>query len=71
MLLVIGAALTWLPLALSGIPFSVAVVWMGCALLSKKDVSIGHREGVIVAKSTENARRRSSSDRGKAGRPTR
>jgi hypothetical protein len=49
-LLVIGAALTWVPIPLSGVPFSVAVVWMGCALSSKKDVSIGHREDVIVAK---------------------
>lgn len=36
-LLMIGAALTWLPLPLSGVPFSVAVAWMGYALFSRKD----------------------------------
>lgn len=38
-LLVVGAVFTWLPVSLSGVPFSVAVIWMGNALLSKKDVS--------------------------------
>lgn len=36
-LLMIGAGLTWLPLPLSGVPFSVAVAWIGYALFSKKD----------------------------------
>jgi hypothetical protein len=36
-LLLIGAALTWLPLPLSGVPFSVAVAWIGYALFSGKD----------------------------------
>ena len=35
-LLMIGAVLTWLPLPLSGVPFSVAVAWMGYALFSDK-----------------------------------
>jgi hypothetical protein len=35
-LLIIGAALTWLPLPLSGVPFSAAVTWMGYALFSGK-----------------------------------
>lgn len=35
-LLMIGAALTWLPLPLSGVPFSAAVTWMGYALLTEK-----------------------------------
>jgi hypothetical protein len=35
-LLMIGAALTWLPVPLSGVPFSAAVIWMGYALLSEK-----------------------------------
>jgi hypothetical protein len=38
-LLMIGAALTWLPLPLSGVPFSAAVIWMGYALLSGKKAS--------------------------------
>ena len=37
MLLMIGAALTWLPLPLSGVPFSIAVAWMGYALVSSTD----------------------------------
>ena len=37
MLLRIGAALTWLPLPLSGVPFSIAVAWMGYALVSSTD----------------------------------
>ena len=36
-LLIIGAVLTWLPLPLSGVPFSVAVVWMGYVLFSGRD----------------------------------
>ncbi len=44
-LLVVGAVFTWLPLPLSGVPFSVAVIWIGYALLSKKDVSTKHHEG--------------------------
>lgn len=36
-LLVIGAALTWLPLPLSGVPFSIAVAWIGYTLFSGKD----------------------------------
>jgi hypothetical protein len=36
-LLMIGAALTWLPLPLSGVPFSIAVVWMGYALFWEKE----------------------------------
>jgi hypothetical protein len=67
-LLIVGAALTWLPLPLSGVPFSVAVVWMGYALLPKKDVSTRHAK---VYGSVENARQRSSSSRGEAGRLTR
>lgn len=43
-LLVVGAVITWLPLPLSGVPFSVAVIWIGYTLLSKKDVSTKHRE---------------------------
>ena len=35
-LLMIGAALTWLPLPLSGVPFSAAVAWLGYALLRGK-----------------------------------
>ncbi len=35
-LLLIGAALTWLPLPLSGVPFSVAVAWAVYALFSVK-----------------------------------
>jgi hypothetical protein len=35
-LLMIGAALTWLPLPLSGVPFSAAVTWLGYALLTEK-----------------------------------
>ncbi len=35
-LLLIGAALTWLPLPLSGVPFSVAVTWLGYTLLTDK-----------------------------------
>ncbi len=35
-LLMIGAALTWLPLPLSGVPFSIAVAWMGYALFCGK-----------------------------------
>jgi hypothetical protein len=38
-LLIIGAALTWLPLPLSGVPFSVAVAWIGYALFSEKYAS--------------------------------
>jgi hypothetical protein len=45
-LLIVGAALTWLPLPLSGVPFGVAVAWMGRALSSEKDVSTGHGERV-------------------------
>ncbi len=37
MLLMIGAALTWLPLPLSGVPFSIAVAWMGYALVLSTD----------------------------------
>ena len=36
-LLMIGAALTWLPLPLSGVPFSIAVAWMGYALFYGKE----------------------------------
>jgi len=36
-LLMIGAALTWLPLPLSGVPFSIAVAWMGYALFWGKE----------------------------------
>ncbi len=36
-LLMVGAAITWLPLPLSGVPFSVAVAWMGYALFTEKD----------------------------------
>jgi hypothetical protein len=66
-LLIVGAALTWLPLPLSGVPFSVAVVWMGHALLPKKDVSTRH---VSVYGCAENARQRSSSNRDEADRLT-
>ena len=38
-LLVIGAALTWLPLPLSGVPFSAAVAWIGYTLFSGRDTS--------------------------------
>ncbi len=44
-LLVVGAVFTWLPLPLSGVPFSVAVIWIGHALLSKVDTSTKHHEG--------------------------
>ena len=37
MLLMVGAAITWLPLPLSGVLFSVSVAWMGYALFSGKD----------------------------------
>ena len=43
-LLVVGAVFTWLPFPLSGVPFGVAVVWIGYTLLSKKDVSTKHHE---------------------------
>ena len=33
-LLMVGAALTWLPLPLSGVPVSVAVIWLSYALLT-------------------------------------
>ncbi len=36
-LLMIGAALTWLSLPLSGVPFSIAVIWLGYALLTEKE----------------------------------
>ena len=36
-LLMIGAALTWLPLPLSGVPFSIAVACMGYALFWEKE----------------------------------
>ncbi len=36
-LLMIGAVLTWLPWPLSGVPFSLAVVWMGYALFWGKE----------------------------------
>jgi hypothetical protein len=36
MLLMVGAALTWLPLPLSGVPFSVAVISLGYALLAER-----------------------------------
>ena len=38
MLLMLGAAITCLTLLSSGIPFSVAVAWMGYALFAEKDV---------------------------------
>lgn len=36
-LLIIGAVLTWLPLPLSGVPFSIAVAWMCYALFWGKE----------------------------------
>ncbi len=33
--LMVGAALTWLPLPLTGVPFSLAVIWLGRYLSSK------------------------------------
>ncbi len=33
-LLVVGAAVTWLPYPLTGVPFGAAVVWLGCVLRS-------------------------------------
>ena len=33
-LLVVGAAVTWLPFPLMGVLFGVAVVWLGCVLRS-------------------------------------
>jgi hypothetical protein len=59
-LLVVGAVFTWLPLPLSGVPFSVAVVWIGYALLSKKDVLLSTAS---ACDSAENTCQRSSSDR--------
>jgi hypothetical protein len=38
-LLMIGAVLTWLPLPLSGVPFSIAVAWMGYALFCGKEAT--------------------------------
>ena len=40
-LLMIGAVLTWLPLPLSGVPFSAAVTWLGYALLTEKKAPDG------------------------------
>jgi hypothetical protein len=40
-LLMIGAVLTWLPLPLSGVPFSAAVTWLGYALLTEKNAPDG------------------------------
>lgn len=40
-LTMIGAPLTWLPLPLSGVPFSVAVAWIGYALFSGRDAPSG------------------------------
>jgi hypothetical protein len=33
-LLVVGAAVTWLPYPLTGVPFGAAVIWLGCVLPS-------------------------------------
>jgi hypothetical protein len=59
-LLMVGAVFTWLPLPLSGVPFSVAVVWIGYALLSKKNVLLSTAS---ACGSADNTCQRSSNNR--------